>query len=138
MPEPELRPADEGTMMERGTPQPTREEKSVSHGKEKRAKKATAGEAIPVFGGAPAEKGEIALAVDDPGSAGGAIEQAVNRLGGRISGHSYSEESHLLIIRIGAQKVSALIEQLERIGTVQENPQLPKGAGGSVDLTIRW
>lgn len=139
MPEPELQPADEG--MERESPQSVREEKGekgVYRGKEKRMKKAPATEALPEPGGAPAGKGEIILAVDDPDAAGGAIEAAVTRLGGRISGHSYSEESHLLIIRMGIQKIPALLGQLGRIGTVQEGPQLTKGAMGAVDLTIRW
>jgi hypothetical protein len=137
MPEPELQPADEGTMLEREAP-PARVEKGTTYGAMKRAKKAPAAEAPPEPGGAPAQKGEITLAVDDPAAAGGAIEEAVNRLGGRINGHSYSEESHLLIIRIGAQKLPALLDRLERIGTMQERPQLPKGAGGMADLTIRW
>jgi hypothetical protein len=141
MSEPELQPTDEGTMMEREAPQPAKEEKGASHGKEKRAKKATAAEALPgseIFGKVPVEKAEIPLLVDDPVAAVGPIEEAVTRLGGRISGHSYTEESHLLIIRIGAQKVPALLDRLERIGTMQERPQIPKGAVGTVDLTIRW
>jgi hypothetical protein len=138
-PEPELQPADEGFMQEREVPQSSgKEDKALPHGAAKRAKKTTADEALPVPGATPGEKGEIALAVDDPAAAGGAIEEAVTRLGGRISGHSYSVESHLLIIRIGAQKVPALLDRLERIGTVQEKPQLSKGATGTVDLTIRW
>lgn len=138
-PEPELQPADEGFMQEREVSQPSaKEDKAVPRGAAKRARKATAGEALPVLGGTPVEKGEINLVVDDPAAAGGAIEQAVTRLGGRISGHSYSEESHLLIIRIGAHKVPALLDRLERIGTIQEKPHSPKGAGDMVDLTIRW
>jgi Predicted integral membrane protein (DUF2275)/Putative zinc-finger len=138
MSEPELRPADEGTMMEREAPLPAKEEKSVPSETLKRAKKTPAREELPLFGGVPAEKGEITLTVDDPAAAGGAIEEAVIRLGGTINGHSYSEESHLLIIRIGAQKVTTLLDRLERIGAVQEKPHIPKGAGGTVDLTIRW
>ena len=138
MSEPELRPADEGSMMDREAPLPAKEEKGATYGTAKRAKKAPAAGVLPELGGAPAEKGVINLSVDDPAAAGGAIEQAVNRLGGRITGHSYSEESHLLIIRIGTQKVPVLLDSLERIGTVQERPHLPKESGGAVDLTIRW
>jgi hypothetical protein len=139
--EPELQPADEGTMMERGAPQPAKEEKDASHGKEKRAKKAPAAEALSgssVFGGAPAEKAEIALVVEDPAAAAEVIEESVTRLGGRINGHSYRDESHLLIIRIGTRKVPSLLDRLERIGTMLDRPQLPMGAGETVDLTIRW
>jgi hypothetical protein len=136
--EPELRPADEGTMMDNGASLPAKEEKNVTYGTVKRAKKAPAAGALPLLGGAAAEKAEISLLVDDPGAAGGIIEEAVTRLGGRISGHSYSEDSHLLIIRIGAQKIPSLLDRLERIGTVRGKPQLSKEAGGTVDLTIRW
>jgi len=138
MPEPELRPADEGTMMEREAPLPTKEEKSAPMETLKRAKKGPARDELPLSGGVPAEKGEITLTVDDPAAAGGAIEEAVIRLGGRVNGHSYSEDSHLLIIRIAAQKVTTLLDRLERIGAVQERPHIPKGAVGTVDLTIRW
>lgn len=128
---PELRPADEVPIMGREAPLP-------AYGTLKRGKKATAGESLSVPGGGPTGKGEITLVVDDPESAGGAIEETVTRLGGRINGHSSSEESHLLIIRIGVQKVAVLLDRLERIGTVQEKPQISKGAGGTVDLTIKW
>jgi len=85
-----------------------------------------------------AGKGEVFLVVDDPNAATGDIEEAVTRIGGGISGHSYSGDSHLLFVRIDAQKVPALLERLDRIGTVQERPQISKGAGGTVELTIRW
>jgi hypothetical protein len=134
MAEPELQPADEGILMDRESPQGN----GAIYGNAKRSKKAPAAAALPELGGASAEKAEITLVVDDPATAAGIIEESITRLGGRINGHSYSDESHLLIIRIGTQKVPTLLGRLERIGTVQERPQLPKGAGGTVDLTIRW
>ncbi len=120
--------------MERESPQGN----GATYGNAKRSKKAPAVGSPSELGGALAGKAEITLVVDDPATAAGIIEESVTRLGGRINGHSYSDESHLLIIRIGTQKVPALLGRLERIGTVQERPQLPKGATGTVDLTIRW
>jgi hypothetical protein len=142
MAEPELQPADEEITPEREVVRPLgKEEKASPQGAMKRARKAPADEALRGAGtpaATPAGKEEITLLVDNPVAAAGAIEEAVTRGGGRISGHSYSGESHLLFIRIGAQKVPGLLDRLGRIGTVEERPQLPPGADGMTDLIIRW
>jgi hypothetical protein len=137
MHEPELRPADEGVM----EPSLGKEEKTAPHKAMQRSMKSPGYETAPAAGTAEtmeAGKGEVFLVVDDPNAATGDIEEAVTRIGGGISGHSYSGDSHLLFVRIDAQKVPALLERLDRIGTVQERPQISKGAGGTVELTIRW
>lgn len=130
--EPELRPADEDTVSEREGALPFARDEKGTHSAVKLAGK------TPAVDAAPADKVEVALAVDDPASAAGAIEEAVARLGGRISGHSYDEENHLLLIQIEAQKIQELLARLGRIGTVQERPQLPAGARGTIDLSISW
>ncbi len=114
---------------------------AAPQGAMKRARKAPADEALQGAGSpaaTPDGKEEVTLLVDDPVAAVGAIEEAVTRGGGRISGHSYSGENHLLFVRIGAQKVPGLVDRLGRIGTVEERPQLPPGANGMTDLIIRW
>ena len=135
--EPELRSADEELM----EPPLGKEEKTAPHKSMQKSKKSPAYEAAPADG-APetmiAGKEEVTLAVDDPNAAVDAIEEAVTRIGGSISGHSYSEESHLLFVRIGAQKVPGLLTRLDLIGKLQERPKLPTNAGGMVELIIRW
>jgi hypothetical protein len=142
MAEPELQPADEEITPEREVVRPLgKEEKAAPQGAMKRARKAPADEAqrgAATPSATPDGKEEVTLLVDDPVAAAGAIEEAVTRGGGRISGHSYSGENHLLFIRIGAQKVPGLLDRLGRIGTVEERPQLPTGANGITDLIIRW
>jgi hypothetical protein len=81
---------------------------------------------------------EFVLRVDDPGAAVGRIEQVITHFGGRISGHSYSEDRYLLFAQIDARRVPDLLDRLGQIGTVQERPQLPAETGGKVDLVIRW
>jgi hypothetical protein len=85
-----------------------------------------------------AEKAEVVLRVTDPAAASGAIEQAVGRLGGTIVGHASGGGGHFLAAQIGADKLTELTGRLGRIGTVRERPQLSAGAGGTVDLIIRW
>lgn len=136
---PELRPTDEGLMTDFDKANPVFEEKPASAVKrgrkgqtEESLRDAEAPEAV------SARKEEIALAVDDPAAATGAIEEAVTRFGGRINGHSYSGESHLLFIRINSPNYPRLLDRLGRIGTIQERPQIPKGTAGMIDLVIRW
>ena len=85
----------------------------------------------------PGGEVEVTLAVKDPVAAAGAIEKAVTRLGGTITGRAYSE-GDILYTRIDGQKFTELIDRLSRIGTMQERPQLTEGAAGTVDLVIRW
>jgi len=136
---PELRPTDEGIVSDFDTANPVFEAKPS--GAVKRERKGASEDALR-GAEAPAavssRKEEIALAVDDPAVATGSIEEAVTRSGGRINGHSYSGESHLLIIRIGAPNYSRLLDRLGRIGTMQERPQLAPGTAGMIDLVIRW
>jgi len=140
MMEPELRPTDEGIVSDFDTANPVFEAKPS--GAVKRGRKGASNEVLRGKSEDPAavsaRKGEVALVVDDPVAATGSIEEAVTRFGGRINGHSYSEESHLLFIRIGAPNYPRLIDRLGRIGTMQEHPQLTPGTVGMIDLVIRW
>lgn len=139
MVEPELQPTDEGFMSDRETTFPVREEK-VSGGL-KGEKKAISGDAMRAAGGfvtQPARREEISLAVEDPAAAAGAIEEAVTRFGGRIKGHSHSGDTHMLFIRIGADKVARLLDRLGRIGKLKERPHPVPENGGMIDVIIKW
>jgi hypothetical protein len=139
MVEPELRPTDEGIVSDFDTANPVFEAKpsgAVKRGRKGASEDALRGAEAPTA--VSSRKEEIALAVDDPAVATGSIEEAVTRSGGRINGHSYSGESHLLIIRIGAPNYSRLLDRLGRIGTMQERPQLAPGTAGMIDLVIKW
>jgi anti-sigma factor RsiW len=136
---PELRPTNEGLMTDFDKANPVFEEKPASA--VKRGRKGQAEESLRDTESPEAvnaSKEEIVLAVDDPAAATGAIEEAVTRFGGRINGHSYSGETHLLFIRIGAANYPRLLDRLGRIGTIQERPQIPPGTVGMIDLVIRW
>lgn len=84
--------------------------------------------------------GEIAVLLNtaEPVAAGHDIESAVTSLGGNVSGRAYSSGHDILYIRIEVEKFFDLMSRLEKIGRLQELPQLPEGAEGAVDLTIRW
>lgn len=132
MPPPELQSADEEVGAGRGAGLPLlREGKGASRGIMEQ-KKGAGDEAL-----SPG-RAEVTLRVSDPDAAAGAIEQAVTRHGGRISGHAYSGESHLLFIRIEAQRLPGLLDRLGRIGTVLERPHTTAGGGEMVELAIRW
>jgi anti-sigma factor RsiW len=136
---PELRPTDDGLMSDFDKANPVFEEKPASA--VKRGGKGQAEEALrdaEAPAAVSARKEEISLAVDDPVAATGPIEEAVTRFGGRINGHSYSGESHLLFIRINSPNYPRLLERLGRVGTIQQRPQLPPGTAGMIDLIIRW
>jgi hypothetical protein len=142
MHEPELRPADDVFITEKGVEHPLgKEENGASHKAIHRSRKSPESSLAPAAG-APetmaAGKEEVFLAVDDPIAAAGAIEEAVTRVGGTINGHSYSEDNHILFVRIGAQKMPGLLERLDRIGKLQERPNLPASASGKIELIIRW
>jgi RNA polymerase sigma-70 factor (ECF subfamily) len=104
----------------------------------------------PVFtGGAQREKravdrihaaGEldVTLGVDDSVTAAAAIEKAVARSGGRITGRAHSGGSDILSTQIEGQKISDLMDRLGRIGRIQDRPHLPEGTTGTVELLIRW
>jgi hypothetical protein len=133
MPEPELLPENEDMMSESGGTQPlARDEKGAVPSAVNRSGDAPAVEST------TADKVEVALTVDDPEGAARTIEEIVARVGGRISGHSYGDDTHLLLIRIGAQNMQELLARLARIGTVREGPQLATGTSGSLDLSISW
>jgi hypothetical protein len=139
MVEPELQPTDDGFMSDRETTFQVREEK-VSGGL-KGEKKAISGASMPAAGGfvTPAtRREEISLAVKDPAAATGAIEEAVTRFGGRIKGHSYSGDIHMLFIRIGADKVTRLLDRLGRIGTLKERPHPAPENGAMIEMIINW
>ena len=126
-------------MSDRETTFPLREGK-VS-GVLKGEKKAISGDAMRAAGSPPAQAArneEISLAVEDPAAATGAIEEAVIRFGGKIKGHSYSGDIHLLFIRIGADKVTRLLDRLGRIGKLKDRPQPALENGGVIDMIIKW
>jgi hypothetical protein len=133
MPEPELQPAGEDSISEREEKQPVmRNEKGTIHSEGKRVEK------TPVDEITSGDKVEVALAVGNPAGAAAAIEEAVIRLGGTISGYSYGEQSHLLFIRIDAQKIQDLLARLGRIGTLQGESHFTNRARGSINLNISW
>ena len=139
MVEPELRPTDEGLMSDFDTANPVfggKPSKAMSRERKSGAEEALREAEAPAAGNA--RKEEISLAVEDPAAATASIEEAVTRFGGRINGHSYSGENHLLFIRIGATNYPRLLDRLGRVGKVQERPQLPPGTVGMIDLIIRW
>jgi hypothetical protein len=136
---PELRPTDEGLITDFDKANPVFEEKpasAVKRGGKGQAEESLRDAELPEA--VTAGKEEITLAVADPSAATGAIEEAVTRFGGRINGHSYSGERHLLFIRISAPNYPRLLDRLGRVGTVQERPQIQPGAMGMIDLVIRW
>jgi len=137
--EPELQPADNGFMTERETRFNAGEEKTS--GVSKGGKKGQSVEVDRGSGGGvtqPARNGDIFLVVDDPAAVSDSIEETVTRSGGRITGHSYSGDTNILFVRIGADKVTRVVNQLGHIGTVKEHPQPSPDAGGMIDLIIRW
>jgi RNA polymerase sigma-70 factor (ECF subfamily) len=81
---------------------------------------------------------DVTLGVDDSATAGAAIEKAVARSGGRITGRAHSGGSDLLYTQIDGQKFSDLLDRLGRIGRMQDRPHLPEGTSGTVDLIIKW
>jgi hypothetical protein len=81
---------------------------------------------------------DVSLTVDDPVAAAGAIEKAVSRLGGRITGRAHSGGDDLLYTHIDGKKLPELIDRLGRIGRLQGRPQTSELAAGPVDLVIKW
>lgn len=139
MVEPELQPTDEGFMSDRETTFPASEEKAS--GLVKGENKAISRDAIRAAGSPAnlaARKEDITLAVDDPAAATAEVEEAVTRFGGIIKGHSYSGDTHLLFIRIGADRVTSLRDRLGRIGTLKERSHPAPENGGMIDMIIKW
>jgi hypothetical protein len=81
---------------------------------------------------------DVTLGVDDSATAASAIEKAVARSGGRITGRAHSGGSDILSTQIEGQKISDLMDRLGRIGRIQDRPHLPEGTTGTVELLIRW
>jgi hypothetical protein len=84
------------------------------------------------------ERTVVALSVDDPDAAAGAIEQAVRGSGGRIVRRSYGDAGHLLFVQVESRKVPELMDRLERIGNLRKPLQSADGEKGTADLTIMW
>ncbi len=84
--------------------------------------------------------GELAVALKtvDPVAAGHDIENAVTSLGGKVNGRAYNGGNDLLYTRVEVDRFFELMSRLEKIGVIQELPQLPDGAEGALELTIRW
>jgi hypothetical protein len=140
MVEPELQSTGNGYFSDRETRSSVREEKGTT-GVLKSGKRGKSLEGEEDSAGAvshPSGNVEVTLVVDEREAASGKIEDAVRGLGGRINGHSYSGETNLLFIRIGADSVAQLVDRLGRIGTVKGRPQLPSEAAGMIDMIIRW
>jgi len=89
---------------------------------------------------APRPGGEVAvvLATPDPLAATQEIEAAVTSLGGRITGRAYSSGNDILYTRIEVEKLIDLVGKLRKVGKLQELPNLPDNAEGSIDLVIKW
>ena len=81
---------------------------------------------------------DVTLRVNDSAAAAGAIENAVSRLGGRVTGRAHSGGVDLLYTQIDGRKYPELIDRLGRVGKIQDRPQSPEGGIGTIDLVIRW
>ena len=62
------------------------------------------------------------------------IRRAVSSTGGNIFGQPAAQQ---LTVRIPAQRLPALLEQLGAIGRFTERPTVD-GLSGTIELTIRW
>ncbi len=84
--------------------------------------------------------GELAvvLTASDPSVAIQEIETAVTSLGGKITGRAYSSGNDILYTRIEVEKLIELIGRLRKVGKLQELPDLPESAEGTIDLAIKW
>jgi hypothetical protein len=105
---------------------------------EKSASPAASAKSRPESAGEGRETVEIALRVDDPAGAVGAIEEAVVRARGRIVRRTYGDLAHELLARIEARDIPALVTRLERVGVLRKPPQLAARDGETVELRIRW
>ena len=77
---------------------------------------------------------QVRLSVADPGRADPMIRRAVSSTGGNIFGQPAAQQ---LTVRIPAQRLPALLEQLGAIGRFTERPTVD-GLSGTIELTIRW
>jgi len=84
--------------------------------------------------------GELAvvLTASDPLAAIQEIETAVTSLGGKITGRAYSSGNDILYTRIEVEKLIELMGRLRKVGKLQELPDLPDNAEGTIDLVIKW
>lgn len=105
---------------------------------EKSASPTASAKSRPESAGEGRETVEIALRVDDPTGAVGAIEEAVVRARGRIVRRTYGDLAHELLARIEARDIPALVSRLERVGVLRKPPQLAARDGETVELRIRW
>ena len=129
--EPQLRGAEEESESDHETVELSVREKrlpSVAPQREKRGQEQ---------GRQPGEL-DIALIVDDPAVAAEAIERAVSRSGGRITGRAYSSGSDFCYAQIDSRNFADLVSRLGRIGKITERPLLSEGVSGQFDLIIRW
>jgi len=79
----------------------------------------------------------LRLSIADPATGGNAIRQVVNRSGGTlVEGEQPSSGRHLKA-RIPAARFTELVERLERLGTIAEQPATPDSAG-LVEVDIVW
>jgi hypothetical protein len=139
MVEPELRSTGNGFFSDRETRSAVREEKGTGVLKSvQKEKSLERGEDSVGAVSRPSGNMEITLVVDEPKTASERIEDTVTDMGGRINGHSYSGETNILFIRIGADRVDKLVERLGLIGRVKERPRFSPEAVGMIDMIIRW
>jgi len=84
--------------------------------------------------------GELAVALNsaDPVAAAHEIENAVTASGGKVNGRAYSGSTSIIYTSVEVDRFFGLMSRLEKIGRLQELPQLPEEAEGTVDLVIKW
>jgi hypothetical protein len=139
MVEPELQSRGNGYFSDSETRSAVREEKGTDAIRSVKKEKSLEGEEVSAGAvSRPSGNLEITLVVDEPKTASGKIEDTVTDMGGRINGHSYSGETNLLFIRIGADKVDKLVERLGLIGRVKERPRFSPDASGTIGMIIKW
>ncbi len=80
----------------------------------------------------------VEMVTEDPLAAIREVENAVSELGGKITGRAYSSGSDILYTRIDVDRFFDLMSRLGKAGRIQELPQPPEGAQGTVDLIIKW
>ena len=80
----------------------------------------------------------MALNSADPVAAAHDIENAVTAIGGKVNGRAYSGNTSIIYTSVEVDSFFSLMSRLEKIGRLQELPQLPEEAEGTVDLVIKW
>ena len=79
---------------------------------------------------------QLTLRVYDAVLAEGKVEEALRACAGTVVRREKNGAATRITVRIGTQRIGDFLPRLEKIGRIEQKPELPEGTAGVLELSI--